>query len=105
VVQETPESSWLPFHKAASVEVQINGKPVHIPLTTSQTSVNVDSYIHPGEMNSLLLLPDAKHPERKLKVWLELYPPQQILSKSAFKSTPKTTWKAASTQSTLPVKR
>lgn len=78
LVQEAQESSWIPFHKAAPVSLEINGKPVRVNLDTAKTSLNVDSYINPGQLNSLLLLPDEKHPERKVKAWIELYQPQTV---------------------------
>src|SRR5262249_54232869 len=83
VVQEAAESSWNPFHKPAPVDLQINGQAVSVPLTSERASVAVDAFIHPGQLNSLVLLPDEHHPERKLKAWLELVPPQQQTMKSA----------------------
>jgi SpoIID/LytB domain protein len=83
VVEETPESSWMPFHKAAPVELQLNGKPIHFPLTTDRGRLAVDGFINSGELNTLVLLPDEKHPERKVKAWVELYPPQAILKSAS----------------------
>jgi SpoIID/LytB domain protein len=77
ITQETQESSWFPFHKPAPVELQINGRPLSVALTNDRVSLSVDGYIRPGQLNTLVLLPDEKHPERKLKAWLELFPPQQ----------------------------
>jgi len=89
VVQEAQESSWNPFHKPTPVYLQLNGQSVSVPLASERTSVAVDGFIHPGQLNSLVLLPDEHHPERKLKAWLELYPPQQQILNSASAPTPR----------------
>ena len=85
VVQEVPETSWLPFHKADPVMLQLNGKPLHVHLSSDRTSLMVDGYINPGTLNTLVLLPDEHHPERKVKAWIELYPPQAVLKSASAK--------------------
>jgi SpoIID/LytB domain protein len=64
-----------PFSKEP-VNIQLNDKTMTLAPNSYRTAADVRAYLKPGELNTLVLFPDSKHPERKLKAWIELYPSQ-----------------------------
>jgi SpoIID/LytB domain protein len=60
--------------KQAPVEIKLNGKSLKIKPSGFRSGMPVGDYLKSGELNTLVLFPDAKSPERKLRVWIELVP-------------------------------
>ncbi len=60
----------------APVKIKLNGKELKLASNGARSGTEVDTYLRPGELNTLVLFPDEKHPQRKLKAWIDLYPPQ-----------------------------
>ncbi len=74
-VQDSDPGVILP-KRQTPVEVQLNGKTLKVSPSGLRTRIAIDRDLRPGELNTLILYPDAQHPERRLKAWVELYPPQ-----------------------------
>jgi stage II sporulation protein D len=58
------------------VTVQLNDKLMTLTPESVRTAADVREYLKPGALNTLVLFPDLKKPERRLKAWIELYPPK-----------------------------
>jgi SpoIID/LytB domain protein len=57
------------------VRIRLNGRELTVSPSGYLSGTDVDGYLRSGDLNTLVLYPDARHPERKLKAWVELYPP------------------------------
>lgn len=62
---------------ASPVTLRINEQSFSVAPNGYRTAVDVRKYLKPGAMNTLVLFPDAQAPNRKLKAWIDLYPPQK----------------------------
>jgi hypothetical protein len=58
------------------VTVQLNNKMLTLSPTAFRTAADIHTYLKPGELNTFVLFPDLKNPQRNLKAWIELYPPE-----------------------------
>jgi SpoIID/LytB domain protein len=76
-LQEGDTAAVVPKNQAP-VEVKINGKQLKLQPSGFRSGVEVSEHLKPGQRNTLVLFPDPKAPERKLKAWLELYPPKPV---------------------------
>ncbi len=74
-VQEGETAVALPSRQD-KVEIELNGKSLKLSPSGFRSGIEVGNYLKPGTLNTLMLLPDTKNPQRKLKVWIELYPAQ-----------------------------
>lgn len=74
-VQDGDIGTLLP-DRQSPVAVELNGKQLKVSPQGFRSAFPMDDYLKSGELNTLVLFPDEKRPERRLKAWLELYPPQ-----------------------------
>lgn len=58
------------------VTVEVNGRTLKVSPQGFRSAFPLDDQLKPGDLNTLVLFPDEKSPERRLKAWVELYPPQ-----------------------------
>lgn len=72
-------TSALPLRQE-EVVIELNGEKLKLAPSGFRSGIEVDRYLKPGQMNSLLLIPDSKNPQRKLKAWIELYPAKPVES-------------------------
>jgi hypothetical protein len=73
-VQEGDGGNPSPFNRDV-VRLKLNGKELTVSPEGYRSGIRVDSFLKPGDLNALVLYPDAAHPERTLRAWIELYPP------------------------------
>jgi SpoIID/LytB domain protein len=62
--------------KQAEIAIELNGKMLKLSPSGFRSGIEVNSYLRPGQLNTLMLYPDAQHPQRQIKAWIELYPAQ-----------------------------
>lgn len=72
-------TSVLPLRQE-EVVIELNGEKLKLAPSGFRSGIEVDRYLKVGQMNSLLLIPDSKNPQRKLKAWIELYPAKPVES-------------------------
>jgi hypothetical protein len=74
-VQEGNDAS-VALGKQAPVEVKLNGKSIKVQPHGFRSGMALDDdYLKAGNLNTLVLFPDASSAGRPLKAWVELYPP------------------------------
>lgn len=74
---------WLQEGEAGSpssynnepVQLAINGRRMQVAPSGYRSGIPVDDALRAGQVNTLTLFPDERHPGRRLKAWIELYPP------------------------------
>ncbi|MCP5799038.1 hypothetical protein NL298_27595, partial [Klebsiella pneumoniae] len=66
-VQEGDLVGTLP-KKQGPVEIKLNGKTLSVAPSGFRSGMPVDEYLKVSQRNSLVLFPDERSPERKLKV-------------------------------------
>ena len=72
-LQEGEGGLPTPYNKDP-VEVVLNGRHLNISPDGYRSGIAISEYLQPHQLNSLVLIPDTKHPYRRLKAWIELYP-------------------------------
>jgi len=72
-LQEGEGGMPTPFNKDP-VEVVLNGRHLNVSPDGYRSGIAISEYLQPHQLNSLMLIPDTKHPYRRLKAWVELYP-------------------------------
>lgn len=73
-VQEGENGRPSPYN-AEPVKLKLNGKMLTVSPSGFRSGIPVDSELRPGQLNSLVLFPDARHPERPIRAWIDLVPP------------------------------
>lgn len=56
------------------IALVINGQRLQVAPSGYRSSVPVDGSLRAGQINTLVLFPDERHPGRRIKAWVELYP-------------------------------
>ena len=75
-LQEGDNANSVLPQRQDEVVIELNGEKLKLSPVGFRSGIEVDRYLKPGQVNSLLLMPDARSTQRKLKAWIELYPPR-----------------------------
>ncbi len=75
---ETASANLL--DRGKPVALKINGRTLSLTPQGSRSQFNVDAYLKTDGLNTLTLYPDPKAPDRTVKAWVELYPPQAAVA-------------------------
>lgn len=76
-IQEGDSVTSLP-REQGNVTIELNGEKLTLSPEGFRSGVAVDQYLRAGQLNSLLLFPDNKDTDRKIKAWIELYPAKPV---------------------------
>lgn len=71
------EAGAITAHNSDPVQLKINGRVLQVAPNGYRSGIPIDDALRVGQLNTLVLFPDAEHPERKVKAWIELYPPNK----------------------------
>lgn len=72
-IQEGILVEFLEKHQEP-VTIKLNGKLLKLAPVGFRSGVELQDQLKANEINTLVLFPDEKNPERRLKAWIELYP-------------------------------
>ncbi|WP_373532613.1 SpoIID/LytB domain-containing protein [Vampirovibrio sp.] len=77
IQQGESAAAQLPLNQA-NIAIELNGKPLKLNPSGFRSGIEVNAYLRPGQLNSLMLYPDPENPQRSIKAWIELYPAQPV---------------------------
>jgi SpoIID/LytB domain protein len=73
-LQEGAENAPSAYNQEP-VRIAVNGRSLQVSPSGYRSGIPVDDALRAGQVNTLTLFPDERHPTRRLKAWIELYPP------------------------------